>query len=136
MKIDIGNYVKYPKKRKIKIKIHNYDTYDLRSTLAIVIAASLKKFKKNKCGIPMFCFPQLEDYSPTEQEETIAKNNWDAILDSMIFAFDELAQEKEENKIYDMNLSPEQTKKELDELREKVQEGLDLFAKHYKSLWS
>lgn len=134
MKIDIGNFEKYPKKRKIKVKIHDSDVYDFRSTMAIVIVAALKKFKKkNNVGVPLFNYPEGSYYyCPSVAEETAARDNWNAIVDKMIFAFEELSTEQKEFDIINKN---DYDTQELIDLQNQVQEGLDLFAKHYKALW-
>ena len=134
MKIDIGNFQKYPKKRKIKVKIHDSDVYDFRSTMAIVIVAALKKFKKkNNRGTPLYCFPENSYYyCPSVTEETAARNEWNSTLDKMIFAFEELSTEQKEFDIINKN---DYDTQELIDLQNQVQEGLDLFAKHYRQLW-
>lgn len=133
MKIDIGNFKEYPKRRKIKVKIHDSDVYDFRSTMSIVIVAALKKFRKQKrLGTPLFCFPEGSAYDFSDEDAKIGEDNWKSILDKMIFAFEELATGEKELIILNKD------KYEVDEileLEEKIQEGLNLFAKHYKALW-
>ena len=50
----------------------------------------------------------------------------------MIFAFEELSTEQKEFDIINKN---DYDTQELIDLQNQVQEGLDLFAKHYRQLW-
>lgn len=81
------------------------DTFSLDASLAEVILPRLKRFKELNC-----CHPT--DLAPEE---------WDTILDKMIAAFEFAASEER------WLASPTEYQKH--------QEGLDLFAQHYWSLW-
>ena len=41
------------KQRKVKVKIHNYDTWAMDDTLALIILPMLKQLKATKHGVPM-----------------------------------------------------------------------------------
>jgi hypothetical protein len=105
MKINIGKYPKSDKTRKVNIKIDRYDTYSMDHTLALIILPLLIQLKENKSGVPgsivsdvggedysdQLCF---DFYSETHQESfDIACNNWDTILDKMIWSFQQIALE-------------------------------------------
>jgi len=86
------------------------ETWNLDTTLAKFIAPRLKRFKELNNGIP-------HDFT----EET-----WDEALDKMIFALDKCAKkdEDEESGLY----WDKETYAQIDE-------GLELFGKHFRDLW-
>jgi len=104
MHIHIGPYTNFNKrtkktpKRKIKIKLDRWDTWNLDSTLAMIILPALKQLKNQKHGAPN---TDDEDV-PKKLRSTSApkkKNDWDTdknwfkrwdwILDEMIWAFEQ-----------------------------------------------
>lgn len=98
------------KKRKIKIRIDKYDTWNMDSTLAIIILPMLKQLKNTKHGSPIVDLEDVpehlratttEDYDSQltfdfykehevkeGQVDTHARWNW--VLDEMIWAFEQL----------------------------------------------
>ena len=90
-------WIENKRKRKIKVKIHNYDLWSMDHTLAYIILPMLKKVKENKRGTP---FTDDEDV-PEELRSTSAppkendydtddnfERRWEYILDEIIFAFE------------------------------------------------
>lgn len=85
-------------KRKEKVVIHNYDTWSMDNTLALIILPMLKQLKQDKHGAPL-----VDDKDvPVELRSTSApkkKNEWDTddnhfkrwnwVLDEMIWAFEQ-----------------------------------------------
>ena len=137
------------------VKIDAYDTWSLDRTLAPIIAAGLIKLKEEKHGVPMaFIYDTEGNENATVEEGEVA---WDEALDSMIWSFTEYTRDWEDdymsgeidmqvekNPEYDdvrrMVYGPAHTF-EYDiegakKHREKIQYGIDLFAKHFESLWS
>lgn len=127
--------------RKEKIKYDHYDTWSLDHTLALIIAPGLKQLKATQHGHPC----------------DVSEDQWAEILDKMIFAFDEIANDYpgeeafrsgtldisfekiEGSKNYSMVEGPNHNysvdwegRKMYDE---RIQEGLTLFGKYYRSLW-
>ncbi len=128
-------------KRRIKVKYHNYDTWSLDHTLAVIILPGLKQLKATQHGHPC----------------DVDENQWYEILDKMIFAFDEIANEYpgeeafrsgtmdvsfekiDGSKNYSMVEGPNHNysvdwegRKMYDD---RIQEGLNLFGKYYRNLW-
>lgn len=117
MKVEIGPYPKYnkktkkhtPSKRLVKIKIHGYDAWSADDTLALIILPILHMLKKNKQGAPW-----TEDSdapgdlrstaAPAKESEFDVDDNhhkrWDWILDEMIFAFHEIANDNPSEERY------------------------------------
>lgn len=147
MKVYIGNWPKNPaKERKVNIRIDKWDTWNMDNTLSLIIEPMLKQLKATQHGYPS---------GLTEQE-------WNEILDKMIFAFESLnndyeeqyhsgecdyiwtpvnanGEEVSEGEYRRMDHGPNHTHvfdvegwKKHDE---KIQEGLELFGKYFRSLW-
>jgi len=87
------------KKRKIKVRIDNYDVWNLDSTLAFIILPALQRLKEVKSGGP---FTDDADV-PENLRSTAAKPKeneydtdefhfarWEWILDEMIWAFSQI----------------------------------------------
>ena len=128
MKINIGE----PKKDKSADTIHidNFDCWSLDYTLARIIHPALIRLKETKHGYPELWEDgmvthhnwdrQLHfDFIDEDIESTYLINKWNGILDKMIYSFSKIM----EDAYFD------------NEEWETIQEGLDLFAKHYTSLW-
>lgn len=99
MKVNIGKYPKNGNDRKISINIENYDTWNLDHTLALIIHPSLVLFKKNQLSGPYTDNEDLpehlhydEDYN-SNTTHPLHFERWDWILDEMIFAFEQIANE-------------------------------------------
>ena len=130
MKIKIGPY---RKNRAFHIHIDDYDVWNLDHTLASIIHPALIRLKETKQGYPQlfedgmvtphYWDKQLHfDFIDEKVEEEYLLNKWNAIMDKMIYSFGVIMNDG----LFD--------KYDQDEW-EKIQEGLDLFAKHYTSLW-
>ena len=128
MKINIGE----PKKDKSADTIHidNFDCWSLDYTLARIIHPALIRLKETKHGYPELWEDgmvthhnwdrQLHfDFIDEDIESNYLIDKWNGILDKMIYSFGKIM----EDDYFD------------NEEWEKIQEGLDLFAKHYTSLW-
>jgi hypothetical protein len=87
-------------RRKVKVKIHYYDTWSMDDTLAPIILPMLKQLNKSKHGAP---WVDMEDV-PEElrvTEEQVAKTNetgevddnhfarWEWVMGEMIWAFEQ-----------------------------------------------
>ena len=103
-KIEMFYYFLKRKAFQLKNGYDYKDTWDLDYATAKWILPRLKGFRKNHIGYP-------GDLTPEE---------WDAILDKMIAAFEMQAT----GDYWDDSWN-----------QEVVDEGLQLFAKHYNSLW-
>lgn len=91
------------RKRKIKVKIDDFDVWNLDESLSYIIHPALKQLKIKKHGIPMVssfnydcshyaqeCF----DFYKDKDEEGIvfksAEKEWEDILDKMIWSFEQI----------------------------------------------
>jgi hypothetical protein len=133
------------KERKVKIKIHNYDTWSMDHTLAPIILPMLKQLKETKHGAP---FVDMEDVPkelrPTNTEEWQKLYNeggetddkfferWDWVMDEMIHAFEQKCKDDWQAYYYSYNdWDMEGMKAE----QERISNGFRLFGKYYESLW-
>jgi hypothetical protein len=112
MKIKIGPYPKKGIRRKISVQIDKFDTWSFDHTLAHIIYPALLQLKATKHGVPSQLVDDVggEDwnqqdsfdfYKETHQESwDIACKRWDEILDKMIWAFKQLADDNYSEKYH------------------------------------
>lgn len=141
------------------------DVYDLTEVFDPIIYEGLKKFletkrEKNICSIPVSV---IEDYglnpmdqTHTEEQMDEVSKYWEQLLEKMIYAFNPNKEPQMEDYNYDVeitfsrkdekgnslfNLTPnneeaqENYYKAVDEWRQRVDEGRNLFIKFYDNLW-
>ena len=130
MKIKIGPH---RKNRAFNIHIDDFDVWSLDYTLACIIHPALIRLKETKHGYPELWEDgmvthhnydrQLHfDFIDEEVETKYLIDKWNVIMDKMIYSFEQIVKDK----LFDIT-----DQKQLDE----IQEGIDLFAEHYTSLW-
>ena len=71
-------------KRNIKVQIDRWDTWSLDYTLALIIHPALVQFKENNTGYP----------------NGLTEDEWNTILDKMIFAFSQIISPWEDREFY------------------------------------
>lgn len=106
---------KWNPKQKISVRIDDHDTWSMDHTLAPIIYPMLVQLKETQHGHPN---------GLTEQE-------WDAILDEMIWAFGQKARLDDWMDDYDYSWSSEEAK--AHQLR--MTNGFRLFGEYYENLW-
>ena len=133
-----ANWVYDKRKRKVKVKLHYYDTWNMDITLAYIILPMLKKLKAEKhgsCPVDNDDVPEHLRYvtkEPDEEDKTIHER-WDYVLGEMIWAFENIIEEdldvywNEKTKSVDMDA----WKKYSD----RISNGTRLFGKYYMGLW-
>ena len=140
------------------IVIHPYDTWSMDHTLALLIVPMLKQLKETKHGAPnVDCIDVPMKLQPTQlevvryREEGVTDKNffrrWDYVMDEMIWAFEQIVADDDEKPFYDHSeISPEDSMEEsvkklkvdregLDNHNKRIENGLKLFGKYYRSLW-
>lgn len=125
MKIEIGPYTEGDEARLVEIKIHNYDTWAMDSTLAILIAPMLKQLKDTKHGAPFVDDEDVPEHLrlPDIDEYGIQKTHfekWDWVLDEMIWGFSNY---DEVHYGFDVFTS------------QRLANATRLFGKYYQNLW-
>lgn len=147
--------------RKIKVKYHNYDTWNLDHTLALIILPGLKQLKATNHG---YASVDNSDLPTACLKDASGEERWEWVMDEMIWAFSEIANDypgqeafqsgnvdfvwtkvdtlgndDPEGSLYRMDNGPNHTFSIDFEARKKyddrIQRGLILFGKYYRSLW-
>lgn len=176
MKVNIGNFPKGNGERKVKVEISDHDCWNLDSTLAYIIAPALRKLKEIKCGGPFVSDADVPDKLKSTAVKKTKKDisngtdknwfkRWDYVLDEMIFAFESVNSDWEEQ-FYsgeiDIQFVPTDKKfknpltgkkEEMSEMvkgpkdtfkvdyvgskkvEERMQNGFRLFGLYYRALW-
>jgi hypothetical protein len=101
-------WIESHKKRKIKVRIDNYDTWSMDHTLAHIILPMLKQLRDTKHGSPMVDLEDVPEhmrttttedwdsqkvfdfYKENEPEGYDIHKRWEWVLNEMIFAFEHL----------------------------------------------
>lgn len=108
-------WVHSKKKRKIKVKLHKYDTWNMDDTLAHIVLPMLKQLKATKHGSPMVddedvpyelratYFNEWDDQKQLDfGDEGIVDDRvhrrWDWVMDEMIHAFECILDDSWEDK--------------------------------------
>jgi len=145
------------RKRKIKVKVDNWDTWNLDNTLAHIILPALKQFRGNLQGGPKVDDSDVppgiksKDAPPVKSEfdtDEFWFKRWEYVLDEMIFAFEMHVDDEAESKFFDHSqVNPKDDlkqqiskigydKKGLEAFQKRKQNGFRLFGKYYRHLWS
>jgi hypothetical protein len=143
------------KHRRVKIKIHNYDTWSMDHTLSLIVLPMLKQLKETKHSAPSVddkdVPKELKSTSaPPQENEWDTDDNyfkrWDYVLDEMIWAFEQKCHDDWESDYYKFEegagdgfpfgyklvLEDEKGRKAH---QKRISNGLKLFGKYYEGLW-
>lgn len=130
-------------KRKIRVHIDSFDTWNMDSTLAVIILPMLKQLRNNKEGIPsditafkydsnsaQRCFKFYEETNELVHDAAIAE--WESVLDEMIWTFEQIQPGNDWEQQYH--------KKKFDQSgwrlhQQRIDAGLESFGKHYQTFW-
>lgn len=158
------NWVYEKRKRKIKVKIHDYDLWSLDSTLALIILPALIKIRQGKHGAPHVDDEDVPDHLKSINSVKDEHGNddnwfmrWDYILDEMIWSFRQINSDWEDQywsgesdfyseqcadnpELFEMKTGSKHT---LDcdwegrkKHQDRIQNGLRLFGKYFQALWT
>ena len=179
MEVYIGPYPDdHDEDREVRIKIHDYDVWSMDHTVAMIVLPMLKKLRQNQHGsphvkdqdvphLPKYQRASNEDlqidmFQSDEQDELFWQqihDRWKWCLDEMIWAFEQLLDEDNEEQFW--IVKPEidfddafedagdgsghkvlkwQRRGELDyealhRHQERIQNGLRLFGTYFTGLW-
>lgn len=91
------------KKRKVKVHLDRWDTWNMETTLGYIVRPMLKQLKENKHGAPFVddedvpeelrstSAPELsQEQKDTGHTDALFFKRWDWVMDEMIFAFESL----------------------------------------------
>lgn len=157
----VCRWIHSKRKRKIKIKIDDFDVWSADRTLALIVLPVLKKIREDKHGSPggMPAFQQTSNSSSQYTFEFYAEGDdnaweeghkqWIEILDKMIWSFEQIqpdydweAQYWRTSPEFDFEVTPvKYAQGDLDLVgmkshSDKIQEGIELFGEYYQNLWT
>lgn len=153
---DLLQWLHEKKKRTVIVKIDRYDTWSMDHTLSLLILPMLKQLKATQHG-----GPNVDDEDvPEHLRSTSAppkENTWDTdehffkrwewVMDEMIWAFTQMADDKSTDKFYDHSevdskagLEEQINKIKIDyagieEHEARMKKSFMLFGKYYRALW-
>ena len=135
------NWINSKKTRKIKVKIHHYDTWNMDNTLALIIYPMLKQLQETTHGGSAIddedapddlkstaCPPPEEDY----YEDANYFKRWDWAIAEMIWTFEQVNTDWEAQ-YHDKNNNIDRNGYDIHNAR--MQNGFRLFGKYYSALW-
>lgn len=142
------------KKRKVKVRIDKYDTWNMDHTLALIILPMLKQLKATKHGSPYTDDEDVPEHLRSNPNRIKMSENdirvvesWDAddtvhvrwkwIMDEMIYAFEMELDEDWDLRIYEKHGKdwlPEALA-ERNAIQARINNGFRLFGKYYQALW-
>jgi hypothetical protein len=156
MKVSIGRYPKGDTPRRVKIVIDPYDTWSMDHTLALIIVPMLKQLHATKHGAPFVDDEYVPEHlrstaaPPTENEWDVDDNHfkrWDYVLDEMIWAMEQIANDDSESKFYDYSEVVEEADlmeqvaqikcdhEGLQKHHDRIANGTKLFGIFFQNLW-
>ena len=129
MKVYLGPFNEAGTKQTKNIEIDRWDTWSLDHTLAHIIAPALMQLRVTTHGAPRVFDDDVPEHLQSPEghnpyEDDVDENwfaRWNYVLDEMIFAFTKIRDTDD----IDWN----------EEEHDRVDEGLRLFGKYYRSLW-
>ena len=138
-------WVDSKKKRKIKVHIDKYDTWGMDHTLALIILPMLKQLRDIKHGSPGVDDEDVPEElrsttaPPKENEWDIDSNwhkRWEWVLDEMIWTFEQIVDESNDDPFFDHSTNPITYDKEGHKKHnERIDRGTTLFGKYFRGLW-
>lgn len=152
----ICQWIDSKRKRKVKIKIDPWDTWNTDHTLALIALPLLKQLKETNHGAPYtddFDVPEhLRSYNAKPKEDEWATdefhhNRWQYVLSEIIWSLEQHVDDKEEDKFYDQSEVKrpddliEQTRnikvdsEGLEMHHKRKQKGFELLGKYWQCMW-
>lgn len=129
-------------KRKIKVRIDDYDTWSMDHTLALIILPMLKQLRQTTHVSGMVddkdVPPDLRSSAaPPKQDDYYADDNlhkrWEWVMDEMIWTFEALT--SDDDLLFYHEKTGEFDMKGYKKHQKRIDNGLRLFGKYYRSLW-
>jgi hypothetical protein len=132
MKVNIGKYHKNNAPRTIKVQIDPWDTVSADHTLALIILPVLKQLKENPNGSSFVDNEDVPTHTPIPEGQEFERSDewsarWAYVMDEMILSFERIV---DDDWIADVP-SEDYIKEE-----ERIDNGLRLFGKYFRGLWT
>lgn len=149
------------RKRKLKVRIDEYDVWSMDSTLAIIILPMLRKLKQSKHGSPQVDLEDVPEKLRSTNTETYSSqltfefyhqdhhrgslhDRWDWVINEMIWCFEQLQPDVDWEAQYwktkpefqgNRWLPGECDWAKLQQHQQRINRALKLFGKYYQALW-
>jgi hypothetical protein len=134
------------RKRRVKIHIHDYDVWNMDTTLAQIILPMLYKIKQDKHGSPIVADADVPDGLKSIMDTTRINaydidcyhhDRWQWAIGEMIYAFQSRVDDDWDLQFW----TGEKFSSTLDreaavKAEQRVQRGFELFGKYYSGLWT
>lgn len=157
--VDLCNWIYEKRRRTEYIHIDPYDVWSMDSTLSLIVVPMLKQLKAVKHGAPNVDLTDVPKHlHPTKAEQKKHRENgstdknffkrFDWVLDEMIWAHEQIISDDGDGQFYDhskandpnddLNAQVRKIKvdrKGLKAYHDRIDNGLRLFGKYYRSLW-
>jgi hypothetical protein len=131
--------------QKVYVKIEDHDTWNADQTMAYIILPILKRLQNGKQGTP-FTDPDDAPEHLRPPKDEVKENEWDTdskfearweyILGEMIFAFESIINEGDIEDTYFSNKYKTFDKEGFQKHTDRVNNGLRLFGRYYRGLWT
>lgn len=116
------------KQQRLEQGFDNSELWNLDSTIARFIAPRIKEFGKHTVGVPGKIYWKYtgKDYIDNEEANKLAQDEWDEILDEIIWTF--------ENYEHEPSSYMPNYKEEYEKYTNRIANGLKLFAEYFGCL--
>lgn len=143
------NKIQDKRQRKVKVKVDYFDVWSADHTLAMIILPVLKKLKEVKHGSPFVENEDVPEHLRSKSEPSVENNyeddtiheRWEWVLNEMIWAFEQIVDEENEDVFYGYSEDGSILGKRnidygaLKAHRERIKVGTTLFGKYFRGLW-
>jgi hypothetical protein len=138
MKVNIGKYHNNGAPRTIKVQIDPWDTVSADHTLSLIILPLLKQLKKNPHGSSFVDNEDVPNHTPIPEGQEFERSDewsarWEWVLDEMITAFSRIVDDDWEQ---DYHNGGEFDVEEYNKESKRIDNGLRLFGKYFRGLWT
>ena len=156
---DFCEWVQSKRKRTVKVHIDSYDVWSMDSTLSLIIHPMLVKLKTQKHGFGWVHDKDVPKHLRSTQPgardgltndydwDNLAEQRYEWLLDELIWTFEQLSKDGNDDQFYDhseSNKEPDMMKS-IEKLKvdrtglkahwKRIDNGLILFGKYFRTLW-
>ena len=159
MKVFVGPYPDGDEERKVEIEVHPYDSWNADHTLALIALPLIKQLKETKHGSAMVDDADVPEEirstsaAPKENEwdtDEFVHARWEYILSEMIWALEQLVDNKESDFFHWDKTQPAEEgsigdmfglgtctidREGLDAYNARINRGTTLFGKYLQNCW-
>lgn len=138
------SWINSKQRRTETVRIDNYDTWSMDSTLALIILPMLKQLKASKHGspavddkdVPKHLRSKVKPAAKDYEVDGLWHERWDWVMDEMIWAFEQIIDDDTGNQFIDMSTRPPTVdSKGLREWNKRIDNGTRLFGVYFRGLW-